>query len=158
MYIRHITSDDFLTILPKMNDWWGGREVSHLLPRFLCDHFQNTSFVVEEENEVTGFLIGFISQTREDEAYIHLVGIDPKQRKLGKGKRLYETFFEVIEKQHVNKVYVITSPINANSIEFHLHIGFEIIPGDKDINGLPVHSNYDGLGNDKVLFVKNLLG
>lgn len=36
-------------------------------------------------------------------------------------------------------------------------MGFDIEPGDTEINGIPVTSGYDGDGHDRVRFVKNLL-
>lgn len=31
-----------------INNWWGGRQMTHLLPRFFFEHFQSTSFIVED--------------------------------------------------------------------------------------------------------------
>lgn len=157
MTIRNVKSEDVLKISPQLNDWWGGREVTHLLPRFLFDHFQDTSFVFETECEIIGFLIGFYSQTNPEEAYIHLIGIHPEHRKRGIAKKLYETFFNEVAQRDVHRVLSITSPINEQSIHFHKKLEFEIIPGDKIINGVTVHTNYDSQGNDRVLFVRNLV-
>jgi hypothetical protein len=46
--------------------------------------------------------------------------------------------------------------VNKNSIAFHLGIGFEIEPSATLINGVPTHRDYDGPGQDRVLFVKRL--
>jgi hypothetical protein len=35
-------------------------------------------------------------------------------------------------------------------------MGFDIEPGDTEINGVPVTSGYDGSGHDRVRFVKSL--
>ncbi|WP_349407432.1 GNAT family N-acetyltransferase [Pseudalkalibacillus sp. SCS-8] len=156
MLIRNSDTRDFKRIIPRLNEWWGGREVAHLLPRFLFEHFQDTSFIVEEDDHIVGFLIGFRSQTREDEAYIHLIGVHPDFRKLGLGRKLYHTFFAKVQEMNINKVYAITSPINEHSILFHRQMGFLIIPGDEEVNGVSVQTNYDGQGNDRVLFVKDL--
>ncbi|MEX3618820.1 hypothetical protein [Paenibacillus glucanolyticus] len=37
------------------------------------DHFQDTGFIVEENGAMLGFLIGFLSQSRNEAAYIHLL-------------------------------------------------------------------------------------
>lgn len=156
MQIRHLNVQDCESILPVMNEWWGGREMTHLLPRFLFDNFQETSFVVENEGRITGFLIGFYSQTHQDEAYIHLVGINPGDRRQGLASRLYEQFFNEVKKKGVKTVRCITSPGNKQSISYHQGIGFSIEPGDKLTDGIDVHSNYDGKGNERVLFVKKI--
>lgn len=45
---------------------------------------------------VIAFLIGFVSQTYPNEAYIHFIGVHPNYRKSGIAKRLYKTFFETV--------------------------------------------------------------
>jgi hypothetical protein len=50
----------------------------------------------------------------------------------------------------------VTSPKNATSLKFHAQLGFEFEPGDLDIDGVPVHRDYDGPGIDMVLLRKRL--
>ncbi|UFU00300.1 GNAT family N-acetyltransferase [Radiobacillus kanasensis] len=154
--IRSLKSEDFYRIQSVMNDWWGGREMTHLAPKYLFEHFQTTSFVAEENGKMIGFLVGFLSQSQPNEAYIHLIAIDPKNRGNGLASKLYETFFAEVAKLGVRTVRCITSPVNKQSIAYHTRIGFSIEEGDKEIEGVPVHSNYDGEGVDRVLFVKQL--
>ncbi|MDL4843103.1 GNAT family N-acetyltransferase [Aquibacillus sp. LR5S19] len=156
MHIRNLDTQDFQRILPLVDNWWDGRKMSHLLPRFLFEHFQNTSFVIEKQGEIIGFLIGFLSQSNVHSAYIHFIGIDPNYRRAGLASELYTHFFQTVEKYRVKTVHCITSPINKKSIEYHMKTGFSILLGDQNINGLDVHSNYDGEGNDRVVFVKHL--
>jgi hypothetical protein len=59
-------------------------------------------------------------------------------------------------KARVKKVRCITSLVNKKSIAYHTNLGFRIVQGDKLIDDIPVHTNYDGKGNERVLFVKNL--
>ncbi|MRG86013.1 GNAT family N-acetyltransferase [Salinibacillus xinjiangensis] len=156
MKIRQLKVEDCQRILPIMNDWWGGREMTHLLPRFLFDNFYDTSFVIEKDDNIIGFLIGFLSQSNKEEAYIHLVGVNPKNRREGVGSTLYNQFFTTVKKSKVKRVRCITSPVNKNSIDYHTNIGFSIVEGDKLVDEIPVHTNYDGKGNERVLFVKSI--
>ena len=41
---------------------------------------------------LAGFLVGFMSPAQPGEAYIHFVGVHPKERSHGLGRRLYTTF------------------------------------------------------------------
>ncbi|SET74913.1 hypothetical protein SAMN05421676_107173 [Salinibacillus kushneri] len=154
MVIRNIKSEDYTRIIPILSDWWDGRNMS--LPRLFFDHFQNTSFIVENDSEIIGFLIGFLSQSQHNEAYIHFIGVNPKYRKQGIASKLYKLFFEEVRKHGVNTVKCITSIVNKKSISYHTRIGFSIVPGDKEIDGINVHSNYGGKGIDRVLFVKEI--
>ncbi|WP_254068526.1 GNAT family N-acetyltransferase [Brevibacillus sp. 7WMA2] len=52
--------------------------MADMLPKLFFEHFTYTasfSFIAEKNGELLGFLIGFLSQTHRDEAYIHFVGI-----------------------------------------------------------------------------------
>jgi ribosomal protein S18 acetylase RimI-like enzyme len=156
MHIRTIQSSDYDFISPVINDWWDGRNMSDKLPKLFFDHFQNTSYIIEEDDEIIGFLIGFLSQSKPDEAYIHFVGVHPDYRKQQIGKRLYTEFFHAAKENGRSIVRCITSPVNKTSIAFHTKMGFSIKEGNKTVDGISVQSNYDGHQQDRVLFLKHL--
>jgi ribosomal protein S18 acetylase RimI-like enzyme len=79
---------DYAPVIGVIDDWWGGRHMAAMLPKLFFVHFHDTSFAVEKQGNVIGFLAGFISQTHPDQAYIHFVGIHPDHRKRGLGRRL----------------------------------------------------------------------
>lgn len=82
---RRLDEEDHLPVLAVLDSWWGGlkgpagaKERALLLPRLYFQHFTSTSFVVERDNgEMAAFLIGFLSQTEPEAAYVHFVGVDP---------------------------------------------------------------------------------
>lgn len=157
MEVRLVRSSDYYVISPLINEWWGGRNMSDMLPKLFFDHFSNTSFIAEEDGKIIGFLIGFLSQSHPNEAYIHFVGICPEYRKQKIGKHLYNHFFNVVKQKGRNIVRCVTSPVNKVSIAYHTKMGFEIEKGDKEIDGVAIKSDYDGSNQDRVLFVKKLL-
>lgn len=154
--IRNANEQDYTKIIPVINEWWGGRQMSDMLPKLFFVHFQPTSFVMEAEGEIIAFLIGFLSQTNPEEAYIHFVGVHPERRGDGVGKELYQMFFQEVKKRGCHTVRCITSPVNKGSIHFHGKMGFEVEAGDKVADGVWVTTNYDGRGNDRVQFVKRI--
>jgi ribosomal protein S18 acetylase RimI-like enzyme len=156
MDIRLIEESDYESVISVINKWWSGRDMASLLPKLFFIHFKNTSFIIENDGEMIGFLIGFKSQTYPNEAYIHFVGVHPDYRKTGMAKRLYETFFDTVQQMGCNIVRCITSPVNKNSIAFHIKMGFEIENGDFEVDGISVFSNYAGEGNHRVLFIRKL--
>ncbi len=127
-----------------------------LLPRLFFQHFNDTSWVKEDDGEIVGFLVGFRSQTYGDTGYIHFVGVHPSYRSKGLGGQLYQQFFQAMRNNGRHIVEVITSPINRGSIAFHTRLGFTIVPGDGLLDAVPVHRNYDGRGGDRVIFRKVL--
>ena len=146
--VRHAKPSDYGRVIGRVNVWWGGREMAPILPQLFFVHFEGTSFVAEAgEDELAGFLCGFLSQANEDEAYIHFVGVDPERRGEGIGGALYERFFDEVRSQGRTVVRCVTSPVNQGSVAFHEALGFVV---DR------VVADYDGPGEDRVLLVKSL--
>ncbi|RJP52967.1 MAG: GNAT family N-acetyltransferase [Anaerolineaceae bacterium] len=139
-----------------MKEWWDGRDLTNLLLKQFFYHFRNTIFIVENQKELIGFFMGYFSQVQSNEAYIHFVAVNPNKRKAGIGRFLYETFFTLCKEQGRTIVRSCTAPINIKSIEFHLHMGFRIEPGNGEINRFPVTLDYLGQNDHKVLFLKEL--
>lgn len=154
MQIRNAEPRDYYFVSAVINDWWGGRQMRDMLPKLFFTHFRETSFIVEENKAIVGFLNGFYSQTFPDEAYIHFVGVHPDYRTAGVARMLYERLFEVVRANGRHVVRCVTSPVNKTSIAFHLRMGFEIEAGDQVEDGVSVHADYDGKGESRVLFVK----
>jgi len=143
--IRHAEPTDYGRVIAVVDEWWGGREMAAMLPKLFFVHFRDTSFVAEQDGELAGFLCGFRSQTHDDEAYVHFVGVAPSQRGTGLGRELYERFFAAVAPRNV--VRAVTSPVNERSVAFHRALGFDIERVDED---------YDGAGEARVLLVKRL--
>jgi ribosomal protein S18 acetylase RimI-like enzyme len=119
-----------------------------VLPKLFFIHFEGTSFVAEDrDGELLAFLCGFLSQTEEDEAYIHFVGVTPDPRGEGLGRALYERFFDEARAHGRSVVRCVTSPANQDSVSFHEALGFEVER---------VVPDYDGPNEDRVLLVKRL--
>jgi len=143
--IRYAEPSDYGRVIGVIDDWWGGRSMSAMLPKLFFVHFRDTSFVAEVDGELAGFICGFRSQTYADEAYVHFVGVDPGLRGSGLGRELYDRFFAAVAPRTV--VRAVTSPLNERSVAFHRAIGFEVERVDED---------YDGLGEARVLLVRDL--
>jgi len=119
-----------------------------ILPKLFFIHFEGTSFVAEDhDGELLGFVCGFLSQTADDEAYIHFVGVTPEDRGDGLGRALYERFFEAARASGRTSVRCVTSPVNQGSLAFHEAMGFQVER---------VVEDYEGPGEDRVLLVKQL--
>jgi ribosomal protein S18 acetylase RimI-like enzyme len=156
MHIRPIREADHRAVIGVVDEWWGGRPMAALLPRLFSAHFQDTSFAVEDDGRLVGFLIGFVSQSRPKQAYIHFVRVHPEYRKRGLGGQLHQLFFDAVGGRGCDTVCCITSPVNKGSIAFHRRMGFQVEPGDAEVDGVPVASDYDGSGKDRVRFIKRL--
>ena len=144
--LRTAAAADYDRIIVVLDDWWG-RPVRQALPRLFLDHFHATSFVAERDGDLAGFLIGFMSPSLPDAAYIHFVGVHPHFRGNGLARVLYQRFFELAAADGRRVVSAVTAPRNTGSIAFHTAMGFTVtepIPG------------YDGPSSGKVLFERRL--
>ena len=156
MEFRHLEARDHAPVTAVVNVWWGGRSMAGLLPHLFFEHFRPTSFVLEDGGQIVAFLVGFVSQSDPQEAYIHFVGVHPAYRARGVGRALYERFFAAVEARGCRAVRCITSPVNSASIAFHTRMGFAAEPGESAAGGMPVARDYDGPGEHRVRFRKIL--
>jgi ribosomal protein S18 acetylase RimI-like enzyme len=141
LVLRHAESADHAAVVGVVDEWWGGRPMAAMLPRLFFVHFRATSFVVESDGRLVGFLCGFLSQTYDDEAYVHFVGVDPAARGRGVARLLYDRFVTVVAAEGRTVVRAVTSPVNTASVAFHRTIGF---------TAEPAPTGYDGPGEDRV--------
>ena len=143
---RMARPDDYDAIAAVVNDWWG-RPVLGAIPRLFLDHFCRTSLVVQDQDGLLAFLVGILSPSDPRQAYIHFVGVAPRARSLGLGRRLYEEFFALARDDGRTVVRAITAPVNIASIAFHRAMGFAVTGPVPD---------YEGPGRDYMVFERRL--
>ncbi len=154
--IRPMTRTDF-QYLCRVVDYWWGDQVRYLLHPLYLDHFPQTCLVDEEDGMLAGFLIGFLSQARPDEAYIHLVATSPAYRRRGIGRALYEQFFDLARRRGCFTVLAITVPYNETAIAFHRQLDFRLREeGAAWLGTVPFFPDYAGPGVDCVVMERKL--
>lgn len=171
---RTPTSEDYTTLIPELNAWFGGRDMIDMLPRLFFTHFCSTSLIAEHpapvdsppsdsetaKHNIAGFLIGFISPFLPDLAYTHFIGVSPNHWGRGLGRQLYSRFFDIAAAAGCTKVRSVTSPTNTKSLAFHKALGFEHQGGDREVHNefgrVVYYFEYDGPGRDRVVQEKTL--
>jgi ribosomal protein S18 acetylase RimI-like enzyme len=135
--------DDLAAVVDR---WWG-RPVLAALPRLFLDCFHGSSLVVDGPAGPEAFLIGILSPSEPERAYIHFVGVAPEARGQGLARALYEEFFALARGEGRSVVSAVTAPVNSGSIGFHRSMGFTVTGPVPD---------YDGPGRDFVVFERGL--
>ncbi|MEJ7748293.1 MAG: GNAT family N-acetyltransferase [Candidatus Limnocylindrales bacterium] len=156
---RRPGEDDHRRLSAIIDEWWGGLRMRQALPRLWLRHFSGTSWLMEDgDGRLTGFLIGFISPDDPGTACIHLAAADPNRRRQGVGRALYDRFARDMASRGVRRIEAITWPGNRVSVRFHAALGFQIEdgPGTRPIHGTPAFPDYDGDGEDRVMFSRTL--
>jgi ribosomal protein S18 acetylase RimI-like enzyme len=154
--IRPLEPSDHPPIIAVVDEWWGGRRMAAMLPRLFFVHFRTTSFVAEDDGAVVGFLVGFVSPSVSAQAYVHFAGVHPAFRRRGVASALYRRFFSVVAAQGCRTVRCVTSPVNQDSVSFHRRLGFRPVDSATLVDGIPVFTDYDGTGEDRVLLQATL--
>jgi GNAT superfamily N-acetyltransferase len=155
--IRPAEPADYDRVIRVVDEWWGGRQMAEMLPRLFFEHFSDTCFVAEDDaGGLAGFIVGFLSQSKPREAYVHFVGVAPDHRRQGLAARLYERFFEAARAADREVVHAVTSPVNVMSVAAHRAMGFEVVPGAGEGDGVAFQAAYDGDGQDRVLFQRRI--
>jgi ribosomal protein S18 acetylase RimI-like enzyme len=143
---RAARAADYDAIAAVVDGWWG-RPVRQSLPRLFLDHFHASSLVIDGTGGPVAFLIGILSPSRPQEAYVHFVGVAPEARGQGLARQLYREFFALARADGRRRVSAVTAPVNAGSIAFHRALGFAVTG--------PV-ADYDGPGRDYLVFERDL--
>jgi L-amino acid N-acyltransferase YncA len=126
MLIRGITKADFDAIVSVMDAWWGGPSALKPEP-FLFYELGHHALVAEDDGEMTGFLLGFVTDHDPRCGYVHLVGINPDCRRRGTARALYEEFARRAQQLGATSLKAITTIGNEGSVEFHRALGFAIV-------------------------------
>jgi hypothetical protein len=156
---RRPTETDYDRIIEVVDEWWGGRKMRALLPRLWFQHFTGTSWVLEaSDGRIAGFIVAFISQDDPTIGYVHMIATEPNWRRHGIGRRLYERVFEDLGGRGVTHVHAVTWPGNRSSVAFHPALGFSIDdgPGTQRLYGTPAYPDYDGYGEERVVFTREI--
>lgn len=143
---RTAAPEDHLVITTVMDEWWG-REIVYKLPHLFLDHFWSTSTIVEDDEGLAAFLIGFFSPSQPEQAYIHFVGVRPDLRGNDLARELYTAFFDSAREAGCTEVRAVTAPVNTGSIAYHTAMGFAVSGPIPD---------YDGPGQSIVTFARAL--
>lgn len=144
------TLADFDQIRADLPDFWGDERTRPLHHITLVREFGSTAFVVRDGGRVVAYLMGFLAQTGPY-GYVHLLAVRSSYRGRGLARSLYTRFIQHARERGCREIRAITQPTNAVSIAFHRRLGMEL-SGEPNADGIPVVKDYNGPGQDRVLF------
>ena len=152
---RTAEPEDAIAVGKALEDWWEKR-LHHCVQPQLFEHYGDTTFIVEADGDLVGFLVGWLSQRFPEVAYVHFMGVRQDHRRCGPGRELYRRFAAMGRAHGRTVLRAETGAFNQRSIAFHRSIGFTIEPGDEIVDGVAVHHDAIGIGGDYVVFSMDL--
>jgi ribosomal protein S18 acetylase RimI-like enzyme len=144
--LRPARPEDYDIIAAAVDRWWG-RPVLGSLPRLFLDHFHRSSLVIDGPGGLVAVLVGVLSPSLPERAYIHFAAVAPGERRQGLARGLYEAFFTLARADGRRVVSAVTAPGNTASIGFHRSMGFTVTEPIPD---------YNSPGRDLVVFERAL--
>jgi len=157
--LRHATEADQPILVRVVDDWFAGRRVRHLVTRAWLRHFGSTSWLaVAPGGRTIGFLIGFRSADHPEEGVIQLVGVDPNRRRQGIGRTLVDAFVDDAVARGAATISATAWPGEPPAVAFFEAVGFtaQSGPGSRRIHGSTAFPDYEGEGEDRILFVREV--
>jgi GNAT superfamily N-acetyltransferase len=155
---RSAEPSDSEAVIAAIDAWWPGLHMVHAVCPQLFQHFGDTCVLVEDGDQLIGFLVGLMSQRMPQSGYIHYAGVHRDRRGAGLGRQLYERFAQITRERGRSELFAETGAWNTKSIAFHTTLGFSLTPGDVLVDGIPVHRDTTGHGFDYVEMVLRLDG
>jgi len=143
--IRGMSKKDFDQVVEVIDRWWGGPVAQQAVPVFFHE-LGDTALVALSEEELVGFVLGFVAPTNPPVGYVHLVGVRPDFQRKHLGQMLYERFFATCRARGVVQIKAITTPANEGSRKFHVALGFR----ERE------DPDYAGRGRARVIFERDL--
>jgi len=143
---RAVTGDDFVAAR-AVADAWFGHPVGLTLHRLFFDQLgPGGVWIARADGLPAGFLLGMVSLSEPDLAYVHLHAVDPALRGQGVGAALYREFGRRAMGSGCTRIRALAAPQREGSIAFHRALGFDG----------PLVPDYLGPGEDRIVFERAL--
>jgi GNAT superfamily N-acetyltransferase len=143
---RPLVADDFMAAR-AVADAWFGHPVGLTLHRLFFDQLgPHGVWIARSDGAPAGFLLGLVSESEPDLAYVHLHAVDPLLRGRGVGAALYRAFGVRAAGRGCTRIRALAAPHRAGSLAFHEALGF----------AGPVRTDYLGPGEDRIVLERAL--
>ena len=143
---RPLVAADFVAARAVAEAWFG-HPVGLTLHRLFFDQLgPGGAWIARADGSPAGFLLGMVSLSEPDLAYVHLHAVDPTLRGQGVGATLYRWFGEQAMAKGCTRIRALAAPQREGSIAFHRALAFDG----------PLVADYLGAGEDRIVFERSL--
>ncbi len=158
MLVRNAFPGDFLEVVDRSREWADIVIERESVYHIFTEHFRDTCFIAEDRGVMIGYLLGYRSQARPEEALVHLVQVAPRLRGNGVGRRMFNQFEAAVRRMGCTRIATHSRPENGNCNRFYKAMGFEVVSGENtiEVNGMPAVKDYNGPGKHRVVWSKKI--
>lgn len=104
------------------------------------------------DNRVVGAVVAFRSQDDPGDVYVQDVATHPEHRQRGVARTLLATIRKVATGWGCARLYLTSEPDNAAAHAVWRSMGFVNLPGDRNVAGISVTTNFKGPGRDRAVY------
>ncbi|SCG41044.1 GNAT family N-acetyltransferase [Micromonospora humi] len=130
----------------------------HLRPRTSSDYwlyarlFSSTCPVAFEDGAMAGAVIAFRSQDDPADVYVQDVLTHPDFRRRGVARTLLDSVRARAADWGCHRLYLTSEPGNFGAHRAWRALGFRNVPGDRDVEGVQVITDFKGPGRDRAVY------
>ena len=117
--------------------------------------FGTTSFIASSDGTLAGGVLACINQGKTNEVYVDQVAVAQQWRGRGVTGRLLDKVGDEARRRGCRRVWLSTDPANP-AARVWARYGFALLPGNDEVNGLPVTRDFKGAGKHRALFERML--
>ncbi len=114
--------------------------------------FSSTCPVAVSEGTMAGAAIAFRSQDDPTDVYVQDVVVHPDFRRRGVARLLLDSVRARAVGWGCRRLYLTSEPGNRAAHGTWLTLGFRNVPGDREVEGMQVSSNFKGPGKDRAVY------
>lgn len=114
--------------------------------------FSSTCPVALIEGELVGAIIAFRSQDNPSEVYVQDVVTHPGRRRTRIAQTLLSRLQDQARSWECTCIYLTSEPDNTPAHATWLAAGFVNIPGDQEVDGVSVITDYKGPGKNRAVY------
>ncbi|WP_067470533.1 GNAT family N-acetyltransferase [Nocardia amamiensis] len=111
---------------------------------------------IGEDSTITGAVIAFRSQNDPADVYVQDVMTHPRHRQRGIAGALLRSVRSQAEKWDCERLYLTSEPDNYAAHASWAALGFVNVPGDHEINGISVVTDFKGPGRSRAVYELSL--
>ncbi|MBF6137231.1 GNAT family N-acetyltransferase [Nocardia puris] len=120
--------------------------------------FSSTCPIATDGDSIVGAVIAFRSQDNPADVYLQDVMVHPQHQRRGIARALLDSVRSQAETWECERIYLTSEPDNEAAHVTWTALGFTNVPGDHEINGVSVITDFKGPGRNRAVFELTLTG